>query len=86
MSSSVLTMVGYAEPRFIGMKRTALVERASRSGTYVMCVDSGGNPESLEVRKIYRALPDAEPPRLVIFVSSMKAAKATSIRKSSSSA
>lgn len=41
------------------MKRTALVERASRSGTYVMCVDSGGNPESLEVRKIYRALPDA---------------------------
>ena len=25
-----------------------------------MCVDSGSNPESLEVRKIYRVLPDSQ--------------------------
>lgn len=49
------------------MKRTASVERASRSSvssrrgkqansraTYVMCVDNESNPESLELRKIYR--------------------------------
>ena len=27
---------------------------------YVMCVDNESNPESLDVRKIYRAMPDAE--------------------------
>ena len=70
--SFVSTMVGYAEPRSIGMKRTASVGRASRSAAssrrrkpvrsvaYVMCVDSGSNPESLEVRKIYRVLPDSD--------------------------
>jgi hypothetical protein len=31
-----------------------------RSGTYVMCVDCGSNPESLEVRKIYRVVPDSD--------------------------
>lgn len=55
------------------MKRTASVERAprlsvsSRRGkqansraTYVMCVNNESNPESLELRKIYRAMRDAE--------------------------
>lgn len=30
------------------------------SGSYVMCVDRGSNPESLEVRKIYRAVADPD--------------------------
>ena len=49
------------------MRRTASVERASRRGkrarspaTYVMCVNNESNPESLDLRKIYRAMPDAE--------------------------
>lgn len=55
------------------MKRTASVERASRlsvssrrgkqansRATYVMCVNNESNPESLELRKIYRAMRDAE--------------------------
>ena len=28
------------------------------SGSYVLCIDDGGYPESLEVRKIYPVLPD----------------------------
>ena len=32
----------------------------SSSGTYVICVNNESNPESLELRKIYRAMPDAE--------------------------
>ena len=27
---------------------------------YLMCIDNGSNPESLELRKIYRAIPDVE--------------------------
>jgi hypothetical protein len=55
------------------MKRTALVEKASRSSAssrrrkqagcraaYVVCVDNASNPESLELRKIYRTTPDAD--------------------------
>lgn len=55
------------------MKRTASVERDSRSSTssrrrrptlsrvaYVMCVHNASNPESLELRKIYRVMPDAD--------------------------
>ncbi|HMH49648.1 MAG TPA: hypothetical protein VK548_05400 [Candidatus Acidoferrum sp.] len=56
------------------MKRTASVAKGSRSSVssrkrgepttgrtqYVVCIKNDGNPESLELRKIYRALPDAE--------------------------
>ncbi|MBA3804760.1 MAG: hypothetical protein H0X14_03485 [Acidobacteria bacterium] len=27
-------------------------------GSYVLCIDDGGYPESLEVRKVYPVLPD----------------------------
>src|SRR5262245_476648 len=67
-------MVRYARRRFTGMKRMASVERVSRSSgsfrrrgkpgassrMYVMCVNNENNPESLELRKIYRAMPDVE--------------------------
>ena len=55
------------------MRRTGSVEKGSRSAVssrtarrtrprirYVMCVDNESNPESLELRKIYRVLPDAD--------------------------
>ena len=56
------------------MKRTGSVGRGSKSSVssrrrgehansrirYVVCIKNDGNPESLELRKIYRALPDAE--------------------------
>jgi hypothetical protein len=55
------------------MKCTASVGRASRSSAssrrrkpvecravYVVCVDNESNPESLELRKIYRTMPDAD--------------------------
>ena len=29
-----------------------------RAGRFVLCVRDGGYPESLEVRKVYRVLPD----------------------------
>jgi len=49
------------------MKRMASAARVSRSGKratspemYVMCVNNESNPESLDLRKIYRATPDTE--------------------------
>ena len=52
------------------MKRTASVEKASRSsassrrrkqaGCRAAYVDNASNPESLELRKIYRTMPDAD--------------------------
>jgi hypothetical protein len=56
------------------MKRTASAGKGSRSSVssrrrgepanvriqYVVCIKNDGNPESLELRKIYRTLPDAE--------------------------
>lgn len=55
------------------MKRTASVERGSRSSAssrkrkrtnaraaYVMCIKNESNPESLELRKIYQTMPDAD--------------------------
>jgi hypothetical protein len=31
-----------------------------KSSSFVLCVKNRGNPASLELRKIYRALPDSE--------------------------
>src|SRR5947208_15980249 len=67
-------MVGYARRRSTGMRRMASAERVSRSSgssrrrskrrasspMYVMYVNNESNPESLELRKIYRAMPDVE--------------------------
>jgi hypothetical protein len=33
---------------------------AREPGEYVLCVKDGGYPESLEVRKVYRVVPDAD--------------------------
>ena len=35
-------------------------KRASVMAMYVLCVNNESNPESLDLRKIYRAMPDAE--------------------------
>jgi hypothetical protein len=35
-------------------------ESASTRNQYVVCIKNDGNPESLELRKIYRTLPDAD--------------------------
>jgi len=32
--------------------------RAKKSNRYALCIDNGGYPESLEVRKVYVVLPD----------------------------
>src|SRR5439155_24405841 len=67
-------MVGYSTLRSIGMKRTASVAKTSRSpassqrrsklarsgAMYVMCVYNKHNPASLQLRKVYRAMRDAE--------------------------
>ena len=42
------------------MVARASKKRASSPSTYVMCVNNESNPESLELRKIYRAMPDVE--------------------------
>ena len=56
------------------MKRTASTGKGSRSSVssrrrgepasnriqYVVCIKNEGNPESLELRKLYRTLPDAD--------------------------
>lgn len=34
------------------------MEAPDTAESYVLCVDSGGYPESLEVRKVYAVLPD----------------------------
>ncbi len=34
------------------------MEAADSTESYVLCVDNGGYPESLEVRKVYSVLPD----------------------------
>jgi hypothetical protein len=33
---------------------------AREPGEFVLCVKDGGYPESLEVRKVYRVVPDAD--------------------------
>jgi len=33
---------------------------STRSGKFVLCLSDGGYPESLEIRKVYRLLPDAK--------------------------
>ena len=38
-------------------------EPASNRVQYVICVKNDGNPESLELRKLYRTLPDADAAR-----------------------
>src|SRR5262245_18133837 len=67
-------MVGYSTRRFTGMKRTASVAKTSRSsassqkrskrthsGTmYVMCIYNRHHPVTLQLRKVYRAMRDAE--------------------------
>lgn len=35
-----------------------MATRSSSKGSFVVCVRNTGHPASLEVRKIYRALPD----------------------------
>jgi hypothetical protein len=35
-----------------------IMERADSIESYVLCIDNGGYPESLEVRKVYAVLPD----------------------------
>jgi len=52
---------------------------------YVMCVNNESNPESLELRKIYQAMPDVEGGGTAIFGSSTKRAKATCIPRDTSS-
>jgi hypothetical protein len=56
------------------MKRTASAGKGSRSSVssrrrgesasariqYVVCIKNDGNPESLDLRKIYRTMPDAD--------------------------
>jgi hypothetical protein len=34
------------------------MERPDSAESFVLCVDNGGYPESLEVRKVYAVLPD----------------------------
>jgi hypothetical protein len=34
--------------------------KAREAGQFVLCVRDGGYPESLEIRKVYRVLPDTE--------------------------
>jgi hypothetical protein len=36
------------------------MEELEPENSYVLCVDDGGYPESLEVRKVYVALPDEQ--------------------------
>jgi len=33
---------------------------AREAGQFILCVRDGGYPESLEIRKVYRVLPDAD--------------------------
>jgi hypothetical protein len=61
-------------PKSIGMKPMASAEKSSRSSVlseskmkrsestprYVLCIKNQGYSASLEVRKVYEALPDAE--------------------------
>ena len=51
---------------------------------FLICVDNKGYAVSLEKRKIYLALPDADAPSTVRSVSSTNPAKIISIRKASS--
>ena len=34
--------------------------KAREAGQFVLCLRDGGYPESLEIRKVYRVLPDTE--------------------------
>lgn len=34
------------------------MSHSTPSGQFLLCVDNGGHPASLEVRKVYQALPD----------------------------
>ena len=34
------------------------MEREEKANRYALCIDNGGYPESLEVRKVYVVLPD----------------------------
>jgi len=51
-------MVRYAMLNSIGMKRTGSGARNSRSHWFVICINNRNYPESLERRKIYRAVED----------------------------
>jgi hypothetical protein len=39
------------------------MEEVEPENSYVLCIDDGGYPESLEVRKVYVALPDEQAAR-----------------------
>ena len=38
--------------------RLRVMEAPDSADSYVLCIDNGGYPESLEVRKLYAVLPD----------------------------
>src|SRR5205807_2327490 len=54
--SSDCWMVRYARLRCTGMKRTASARKTSRT-SYVICIKNTDFPESLQLRKVYRRLP-----------------------------
>ena len=51
--------------------------------SYVLCIDNGGYPESLEVRKVYAVLPD-ERAQMISFALSMKLMRTIFIHRSTS--
>ena len=69
-------MVRYIKANCIGMRRTALVEKKSKSNgssprkkgpagsQYVVCVKNNDYPASLELRKIYQLMRDSAAARL----------------------
>ena len=43
------------------------MEAPDSEDSYVLCVDNGGYPESLEVRKLYAVLPDERAAAMITF-------------------
>lgn len=55
------------------------MEEREPQNSYVLCIDDGGYPESLEVRKVHVALATSRQPCEITFESLMRVVKTTYI-------